>query len=168
MGKKTIAALALLMSLLPLSCGGGGTASTASTPLVYTTSSGSVGPDYVYHETVTITGNTMEIDRTGGSSIITGDWKVTITSEEAARINELIALISPISDGDIISDTGPLGGGTSEIRLNDSLTFTNGYVYDEATSSSKFHTFSQDVRNLADYINTLLTKYGYDKKTFGS
>ena len=111
-----------------------------------------------------ITGNVMEIDRTGGSKIIVGDWKVTITQQEAAELNRLRGLINPVEDHDIVSDSGPIGGGSMEIHINDNITFNNGYVYDGATSSYKYHTFSADVKNLADYINSLLRSYGFDER----
>ena len=165
--KKIIIVVLFLMGLLLVSCGSNG-AGTLSSPIVFTTESGPVAPDYAYHETTTISGDVMEINRTGGSNIIVGDWRVTLTNAEATHINGLLGLLNPVSDADIVSDKGPLGGGSMEIRIGDNVTFTNGYVHDEATSSSRYHTFSPDVRNLADYINTLLKKYGYYNKVMGT
>lgn len=165
MKKLVIVVVSFLVGLILLSCGGGN--GSMSSSVIFTANSGSVSPAYVYHETVTISDNVMEINRTGGSNIIVGDWKVTITNAEASQVNKLLALIDPVSDADIVSDTGPVGGGSMQIQINDNVTFTNGYVYDEATSSSKYHKFSPDVANLADYINTLLKKYGYYNKVIG-
>jgi hypothetical protein len=160
-GRKVLIAIMLLLSGMIMSCGGGGGGSSSKVVLI--SRSGTVSPDFMYEETVTIEGRSMHVKRTGGAQIIVGDWDVTITQDEADNVSTLSNRINPSVDGDTISDTGPLGGGLTEIHINGDV-YYNGLVTDPAPQPG-YHTFSQNVRNLIGYINGLLVEYGLNVRT---
>jgi hypothetical protein len=157
-------AITLFMSGIVMSCGGGNGSGGAESNVALIHTSGSVSPAYMYQETVTIENESMHVKRTGGNQIIVGEWDVTITQKEADDIKSLSGRINPVTDKDTVSDTGqlaPLGAGLTEIHISDSV-YYNGRVDDQTTSQSLYHTFSPNVRNLADYIDGLIAEYGFN------
>lgn len=161
MGRIFLLAITLLMSGIVMSCGGGNGSDGAQSKVVLINSSGPVSPAYMYEETITIENESMHIKRTGGDKIIVGDWNVTITQNEANDIKNLCNTINPLSDRDTVSDTGPIGGGRTEVHVSDTV-YYNGWVNDLTTSQLKYHTFSLNVRNLTYYINSFIDKYGFN------
>ncbi len=151
--------ITLLMLGIVMSCGGSDGSDGAQSKVVLINRSGSVSPAYMSEETITVENESMHIKRTGGEKIISGDWTITVTQDEAAAIKNLCNMVNPLTDKDTVSDTGPIGGGLSEVHLSDTV-YYNGWVNDPAGSQPKYHAFSPDVRNLADYINSLVAKYG--------
>jgi hypothetical protein len=159
-------AITLFVSGMVMSCGGGDGSGEAESHVVMIRTAGSVSPAYMYQETVTIENESMHIERTGGNQIIVGEWDVTITQKEADDIKSLSGRINPVTDKDIVSDMGqlaPLGAGLTEIHISDSV-YYNGRVDDPTTSQSLYHTFSPNVRNLADYIDGLIAEYGFNMR----
>jgi hypothetical protein len=153
-------AITLLISGMVMSCGGGSGGTNSAVVLI--NKSGSVSPAFMYEETITVENRSMHIRRTGGEQIVVGEWAVTISQNEAADIKDLSNMIDPVEDKDSVSDTAPLGGGFSELHVAD-FVYYNGSLVDPVTFQQTYHTFSPDVRNLADAINGLVNTYGFNR-----
>ena len=153
---------AVLILAATLSCGSDSGDTKAAT-IVLINRAGTVAPGYWYEETITVDGQSMHLTRTGGDQVITGDWDVTLSQGEVSDLSMLSRLIDPQEDGDTVAGDGPIGGGLLELHLADAV-FYNGWLEDPTTSQSSYHSFSVDVKNLADYIGGLIDAYGYGRR----
>ncbi len=122
---------------------------------------GTVAPSAYYEDTIDLNGRTLTITRTGGASVITGTWSVTLTPTEVERLNVALAAISQAADADaiLVGPGGPFpaGGGHRQIVVNATDTFRSGVI-----AVDGLHEFSVDVQTLYDVVIDVLTDHGMD------
>lgn len=124
--------------------------------------SGAVAETFSYTETIVITGNQMQVSRSGGSSVLVGSQTVTLTVMQQAEVLRLVGLIDAVADADRPLPGLRVGGGTQTLNVRGiSSSFINGYHFD-ANGATRDYEFAPDCKSLSDNVNALLHTYGLD------
>lgn len=124
--------------------------------------SGAVAPTFSYTETILITGNQMQVSRSGGSSVLVGSQTVTLTASQQAEVLRLVGLIDAVADADRLLPSLRVGGGTQTLSVRGiTSSFMNG-IRTDGNGATRDYEFAPDCKNLSDNVNALLHAYGFD------
>jgi len=132
---------------------------TISRTLSAKLTAGTVAPSIYYVDNVTISGNNLQITRTGGIQIVTGSWTTQLNDAEVNELNALLLNISA-SDMDTLLDSGsaPSGGPFGHIFIGSDLKFYMGNS--DTIGDTQYHLYASDVQAISDKIWQIINNNG--------
>jgi hypothetical protein len=149
---KTLALI--LMLIFCSSCGSSETNNDHVTQSISYKSSppGNSTPEMTYTESITLSGDTMTVVRSGGSKVLSGTWQARLKRSEVTTINGMVLQATQPEVADKVSTNIIYDAPSLSLQVGNK-TFILGIV------NEQLHEFPAEAATLATYVEELMTMY---------